>query len=335
MSLEQLRAQAEAEDETKAEQPEAEEEVEGDKPEAEQEESEEPEAKEAEESDDFELELEGEPEPDQQKYDPVEVLQHKLSRERKKKAAARSEVDELKDQIAQLTQMMQGGKQPQQAPQQSQSMAEPTIPDLYDEGINGDRQKYDAAMKKWFADYQAFQGRHKEAEQVQTQYREQMEGMTKSLAERAAKFASENKVKVDVVADALDKATSEVDQATGIDGSLAYLLDSVGDGSERVAYYIGRDASAMAKVKQLLQEDNKGFKAISHMTRLAEKLKPKHSRKISKAPEPDQPLRGDGTTGSTSKIKQKLQQRLDKAKTGPEMQEILREARKAKVSLDI
>lgn len=335
MSLEDLRAQAEEVEETKeAEQPEDELEPEQpEEPEAEPEEGAEPE--EAEESDDFELELEGEPEPDQQKYDPVEVLQHKLSRERKKKQAARSEVDELKDQVKQLTQMLQGGQQPYQPQQpapQARSAAEPVFPDMYDDGINGDRQKYDAAVKKYFADMQSYQARHQEAERAQNQNREQFESMTKQLAERAAKFASENKVKVDVVADALDKATSEIDQATGIDGALAFLLDSVGDGSERVAYYIGTNANAMGKVKALLQQDPKGFKAIAEMTRMVERLKPKHSKRISKAPEPDQSLKGDGSTASAKQLQQmydKASEKSDMAK----MREIKRQAEKIGVAL--
>lgn len=328
MSLEELRAQAEAEEKVEAEQPEPELEVE-EEAEPETEENDEPEAAEA--DDDFELELEGEPEPDQQKYDPVEVLTHKLSRERKKKQKARSEVDELKDQIEHLTKMMQGGQQSQPAPQ-PQSAAEPKIPDLYDQGIDGDRDKYDRAMKQWFQNYQAYQNRHSEAEQVQSKNRERMESMTKELASRAAKFSQENKVSVDRVADALDKATSEVDEATGIDGALAYLLDSVGDGGERVAYYIGTNDKAMTQIKGLLRDDPQGFKAISHMTRLAEKLKPKHSRKVSKAPEPDQPLRGDSSKGNPGT--KKVQAMWDKAKTTSEMMEARRKARELGVKLD-
>lgn len=335
MSLDDLRAEAEKVEETEeVEQPEQEEveEAEAEEPEAESDESEEPEA----EADDFELELEGEPEPDQQKYDPVQVLQHKLSRERKKKREAREEADEkvkaLEDQIKQLTQMLHGGQQPQQPAPQARSAAEPVFPDLYDDGINGDRQKYDAAVKKYFADMQSYQKRHQEAEQAQNQNREQFESMTKQLAERAAKFASENKVKVDVVADALDKATSEIDQATGIDGALAFLLDSVGDGSERVAYYIGTNANAMGKVKGLLQQDPRGFKAIAEMTRMVEKLKPKHSKRISKAPEPDQSLKGDGSPTSAKKLQEmydKASEKSDMAK----MREIKRQAEKVGVAL--
>ena len=336
MSLEELRAKAEAE-ETKAEQPEAEvDEPEQEEPE--QEETEEPEAEEAEESNDFELELEGEPEPDQQKYDPVEVLQHKLSRERKKKRKVKeeseSQIQELQDQVRQLSQMLQGGTQaqPQQPAPQAQSAAEPKIPDLYDQGIDGDRDKYDKAMKQWFQSYQAFQNRHKEAEQAQNQNRERFESMTKELASRAAKFASEHKVSVDRVADALDKATSEIDEVTGIDGALAYLLDSVGDGSERVAYYVGTNNAAMSQIKGLLKDDPQGFKAIAHMTRLAEKLKPKHSRKVSKAPEPDQPLRGDSSKSSPSA--KKVQDMWDKAKTPDEMMAARRKARELGVQLN-
>lgn len=336
MSLEDLRAQAEAE-ENEAEQPEVEE---PEQEEPEQEEVEEPEA-DAEESDDFELELEGEPEPGQQKYDPVEVLQHKLSRERKKKRDAKSEVDELKEQVQKLTQMLQGGQQPQQPAQQANPQSQPgvnypAVPLLY-EDYKGKtlttREEYNAAYQDWMRECRQVDERHNQAEKTQNQNRERFESMTKELAGRAAKFASENKVSVDRVADALDKATSEIDEATGIDGSLAYLLDSVGDGSERVAYYVGTNSNALTTLKGLLRDDPNGFKAVAKMAEWKKDLKRKHSKQVSKAPEPDQPLKGDSAKGSAQA--KKVQAMWDKAKTPQEMMEARRKARELGVKLDI
>jgi len=113
------------------------------------------------------------------------------------------------------------------------------------------------------------------------------------------------------------------DRATGIDGALAFLLDSVGEGGERVAYHIGRNASAMSKIKGLLQKDPQGFKAIAEMTRMAGSLKPKHSKRISKAPEPDQPLKGDGAPASS----RKLQEMYDKASSKSDLK-AMREAKR-------
>lgn len=295
MSLEQLRAQIEAEEQQATEVVE------------EQTEQVEAEAKteEADESTDFELVLEGEPEPDQQKKPSAEeALLHKLTKQKKRAQAAESEVETLRKELEQIKQSI---SKPQPVP--TTHAGEPKFPDLYDPGIDGDRTKYDRAIKQYLDDLNSHKSRHTQAEQAQEDYRQRVESMTKNLAVRAAKFSSENKVNVDRVADALERATTEVDAATGIDGALAYLLDSVGDGSERVAYYIGTNDGALSQIKAMLKEDPNGLKAIAHMTRLAEKLKPKQTRQPSKAPEPDQPLQGDA--GSSHKAKT-LQDALDK-----------------------
>lgn len=304
MSLEELRAQVEAEETQATEQPEVQETEQEEQPESEAEESEK-----AEESTDFELELEGEPEPTQQKLTTEEILQFKLSRKAKQAAKAKQEATDAKSEVESLRQEIATLKKIISKPEPVTSAAEPVMPDLYDPGIEGDRKKYDAAVKKFLTDMQSYNNRHNEADKVQADYKQRIDGMTKNLAVRAAKFATEHKVNVDRVASALETATGDIDASTGIDGSMAYLLDSVGDGSERVAYYIGTNETARAQIKAMLKEDPNGLKAIAHMTRLAEKLKPKPSKSISKAPEPDQPLRGDSVATATAA---KLQAMYDK-----------------------
>ncbi len=336
MSLEDLKAQAEKEEETKAEeQPEAEEEVE--EPESEVDtdeeeadtETEEPEAEEPEPSDDFELELDGEPEPGQQKPSPEDALVYKLTKQKAKAKEYKSELDELK---AELAALKAGTSQPQ-TQQRSQQPAQqyPPVPVLYEDGIDT-KEQYTQAYQRWMADCKAVDQRNAQADQQKSEYKRQMEDMTHNLAKRLGKFASEHKIKDDRVISAAEKATSEIDEATKIEGSLAYLLDSVGDGGERVAYYIGTNEGAMAKVKELLQADSTGLKAVAHMTKLAEKLKPKHSSRTSKAPAPDRSIKGDGSPAS----QRKLQDEYDKASTKSDlkgMREILRKAEKVGVKL--
>lgn len=337
MSLEDLRAQAEAED-NEVEQPEAEEpeQEEADEPETEQEETEEPEAEEAEESDDFELELEGEPEPDQQKYDPVEVLQHKLSRERKKKRRAREEADEkvraLEEQVKQLTQMLQGGQQPQRPAPQARNAAEPVFPDLYDDGINGDRQKYDAAVKRYFADMQSYQARHQEAEKAQNDYRKQVMEMTSALTQSAKEFCQAEKVSPERMGDALSKAIDDIDEFLGIEGAGTRMLKAAGKNGAKVGFHLGTSEKAMNELKSLLKADPSGIDAAYKIGEWASNLKRKHSKRISKAPEPDQSLKGDGSTASAKQLQQmydKASEKSDMAK----MREIKRQAEKIGVAL--
>lgn len=333
MSLEELRAEANAEETPEAEEPEREEQPEAEETqEAEGEQPEQEETGEGEESDDFELELDGEPEPDRQKPDPEQALIHKLTKTRKRAQSAESEVDQLKEQVKKLTEAMQGGQQPAQPQASQQSAAEPKFPDLYDSGIDGDRNKYDQAVKQYFNSLRSYEQRHNQAEEQQQKHRQRIKEQTEALAKRAAKFSKDHKVSVDRVSNALEKATDEVDETTGIEGSLAYLLDSVGEGSERVAYHLGTNSGAMSQVKGMLQEDPSGLKAIAHMTRMAEKLRPKHSQKLSKAPEPDQPIEGDSSKGSASA--RKVQDEWEKADTPNKMLKARQKARELGVKLD-
>lgn len=329
MSLEQLRAQAEEEETAKAEEPEAQDEPEPEEAEeAEPEEgsSEEEEGGEAEEepSEDFELELGGEPEPGQQKPSPEDALVYKLTKQKAKAREYKTELEELKAEIAAL----KSGSYSKPKQNQQPGTNYPPVPVLYEDGIDT-KEQYTQAYQKWMADCRAIDQRNSQADQQKTEYKRQMEEMTHNLAKRLGKFATEHKIKDDRVIAAAERATSEIDGATKIDGSLAYLLDSVGDGGERVAYYIGTNDAAMSKVKELLQQDNSGLKAIAHMTRLAEKLKPKHSAKTSKAPAPDTPLKGDGSSASAKT----LQAKYDKTTDPKEMMNLRKKARELGVKL--
>lgn len=328
MSLEELRAQVEAEEveateeviELQAESVEEEAEAETEQTEG------------AELSDDFELELEGEPEPSQQKkQNPIEVQLEqalfKLNKERHKKKEAKSELEQVKQELAELKQQLVAKPQPATIP--TEHMGEPKFPDMYDPGIDGDRDKYSKAVAKYLADMNKYNSRHSEAEQAQANRKQQLEEVTRNLAVRAAKFSTEHKVSVDRVADALNRATAAIDSAVNLDGALAWLLDSVGDGGERVAYHIGTNKAAEEQIVGMLKADPTGIKAAAYMARLADKLKPKASKQISKAPEPDQPLQGDAATMSA----QRLQEAYDKETDFNKLRAIRKKARELGVTL--
>lgn len=317
MSLEELRAQVEA-DETPTEEAQPTEAV--------------VEATEEEESTDFELELEGEPEPSQQrKPSAEEALIHKLTKAKKRAKSAEEEKDVLLKRVEELEKRLAA---PQQEPQRPPvgNVAEPKMPDIYDPGIDGDRAKYDQAVKKFLADYTKYQGRHSEAEQAQADYKQIIKAKTETLAKRAATFATENKVSIDRVAEALELATADIDAAVNLDGALAHLLDTVGDGSERIAYYLGTNESARSQIKAMLKDDPTGLKAIAHMTRLSEKLKPKQRKQLSKAPEPDQPLQGDAISSMSASQLQSEWDRTD-GKDFEKLRKLRQKARELGVTL--
>lgn len=334
MSLEDLKAQAEAEEEVTEEAEEPETQDEPEEEEAEDAETEEgssdeeegDEAEEAETSEDFELELDGEPEPGQQKPSPEDALVYKLTKQKAKAKEYKTELEELK---AELAALKAGTRQPQtQSRPQQPAQQYPPVPVLYEDGIDT-KEQYTQAYQRWMADCKAIDQRNAEADQQKSEYKRQMEEMTHNLAKRLGKFATEHKIKDERVISAAERATSEIDGATKIDGSLAYLLDSVGDGGERVAYYIGTNDTAMTKVKGLLQQDSTGMKAIAEMTRMAERLKPKHSSRTSKAPAPDRPVKGDGSSAGAKA----LQGKYDKTTDPTELMRLRKKARELGVKL--
>jgi len=333
MSLEDLRAQAETEEEVtaEAEEPETQDEPEPEEDETEDGSSDEDEGDEAEESEpseDFELELDGEPDPDQQKPSPEDALVYKLTKQKQKAREYKTELEELK---AELKAIREG--QPAQTQAKPQSPANeiqlPPFPDLYDEGIDGDRQKYDQAIKKWWVKSRETEQRNAQADQQQTEYKRQMDEMTHSMARRVSKFATEHKMGMDYVANAVERARQEVEDTTGIDGSLAYMLEAVGEGSEKAAIWIGTEKGSkdLELIKDLLAKDKTGMKAIAHLTRIASR-KPA-TRRTSKAPAPDRPIKGDGSSATAKS----LQDKYDKTSNPNEMMRLRKKARELGVKL--
>lgn len=278
-------------------------------------------------SDDFELELDGESEPDQQKPSAEAALIHKLTKQRHKRKEAEDEVAELRRKLEQYESGQAAAPQRQQQPQRTKHDY-PPVPVLYEDGIDT-KEQYTQAYQRWMEECKAVDQRSAQADQQTEQQRKQLEEKSLNFAKRAAQFVKENKINPDRVVSAIERATSEIDAATKLEGALTHLLDSVGDGSERVAYYIGTNEGAMAKIKQVLADDPSGFRAIALMTRMATDLKPKHSAKTSRAPAPDEPLKGDGSPIAAKR----LQEKYDKASSPTELYKLRKLAKEAGVKL--
>jgi hypothetical protein len=332
MSLEELRKQVDEEEKADANaEPGEVETVEEDEPAEEQEAKEgEPESEEESEAeapnDDFDFEVDGE-EPKQNKPTPEQALLFKLTKKQKQLKGAKTEIEQLRDEVEAL----KAGKAAP-APRQPAPAPQPEVipfPDLYDAEINGDKQKYSQAVHQYM-NAVSQQGQVTAQQQQEAQRQAQIEKQRyEKFATRTAKFIQAHNISEDKVIETSQRGIEALDALTGIQGGGMYLLDSVGDDSEKLAYYFGGDPSRLEQVKKWLEEDNTGLKAIAQMTRLATtKLKPKTS-KSKKSLEPDEPL--VGTT--SSKTNSDLQRRYDKATDFKELSKIRREARERGVKL--
>ena len=295
------------------------------------EESEEPE--EETEVDEIDLEIEGEEEQKPAKRNPEEVLLHKLTKEKKKRQAANSEAEELKAKVERLEQMLQSQGQAPQQPQQQAPAAErygyPPVPILYSNGLNTP-EEYNKAYQKWMADCRAIdQMKAQDSARIES-VNQAKQRATEAIAAGASKFIAENKLNEDKAIDSIQEGIRLLDQATGIDNAGIDLLSAVGEGGEKVAYYIGRNPAVADKVKKLFEEDPRGLKASMFLKETALKLKPKKAH-ISKAPAPDEPINGD--TGSNKAVTSALQKRYDNETDFAKLKKIREEAKQRGIQL--
>ncbi len=284
-------------------------------------------------SEDFELELESETE-DKPKYDAKSALTHKLSKQRKRAQRAESEVETLREEINQLKQAMQApqaASQPAQA-KYSYGSSAPVPPDLYSSEIGGDQQKFAIAHSQYMSDWNQWQqaqlAPQVQAEQQQNEYRNNVAKKADSLGEKAEEFIQSNKIKPQLVVEAIEVAKDEIDETAGLDGAFVHLLDSVEGDTAKVAYHIGRNETARNKLKSLINSDPSGLKAVSYLTNLT-KLKPK-TRVMSNAPAPDEPVKGDAGSVTAEQWRSRYNKETDPQK----MLEMRRKARSAGISLD-
>lgn len=283
-------------------------------------------------SDDFELELDGEPDPDRQSHDPVKSVVHKLTKTRKRAQAAESEAEKLQRENEELKAQL-AGRSPQTEPDKPQEAAVkyPPVPVLYENGLNTQEQ-YNEAYQKWWAECRRIDQESDKRNTEKRRFEQTLNEKKESLANNVVKFMQENKISEDRVVSAIETATEAFDDAMQIEGTFAWLMDSVGDGSERVAYYLGTNENARGKILELMEKDPSGLKATAEMTRMAVGLKPKKRKQTSQAPEPDEAVRGDGSSPSARKLQEAYDKASDKSDLR-KMRDIKRKAEAKGVTL--
>ena len=116
---------------------------------------------------------------------------------------------------------------------------------------------------------------------------------------RAAKLIQDNSIDTEVYkkADLIVRETIETAMPGQGDSTADQIISVIGDGSEKVIYYLGRNKKALGKFKDLLLEDPSGLRASMFLGQQRERLL-NTKRKTSKAPAPDTDITGDDTPTS-------------------------------------
>lgn len=116
------------------------------------------------------------------------------------------------------------------------------------------------------------------------------------------------------------------------DGVTDHIISLLGEGSEKVMYFIGRNKAARTEFQSLLAEDKTGMKAMVYLGQQKERLT--NPRKpTSKAPKPATDVNGDAAPSQKASA---LKKKYDTAHKGSKTQEaynIKKQAKAAKIDV--
>lgn len=108
------------------------------------------------------------------------------------------------------------------------------------------------------------------------------------------------------------------------------LINSMGDGSEKVMYHLGRNKTALAELQNILRTDNTGgLKAAAYLGRKLEQLT-NPTRRKTKAPAPSPQAKGD-TGGQTAEALKRKYDAAHKKRDGQSAFSLKRQAKKSGV----
>lgn len=239
----------------------------------------------------------------------------------KMRTKLRSKIDEKDEELERLKAEVQALKQGTQRPAQ-QAGTVPTLEDYdYDQG------KYAAAMQAWVRDQ--VQGATK-ATEVQTRQAQQMQALqnrVESHYERAANLVKERAIDPDLYGSADKSFRQTIEAALPGQGDLVadQLIARLGEGSEKVTFYLGRNATEKELFKAKLMEDPSGLSASIYLGRLLSKVS-MPVQKTTKAPAPAARAEGGQSTGGSAA---NFKRKYEKATDAQERFDLRRAAKKA------
>jgi hypothetical protein len=236
-----------------------------------------------------------------QKEDVEEAQQVPLSALMKQKKKLKGQIGERDAELERLraeVEELKNSKTPQ-------TLKRPRVADFDDD------EEYETALdeyeeKKATTNYTSYES-VKDKERQQQKNRDALDLAVTEHYERADKLVTDNGIKPEIY----QKADTNVRQAIEAvlpragDAVANHLIATMGEGSEKAVYYLGRNKVALQKLKAKLQEDPSGIKAAMYLGRIDGKLKGQTNQN-SRAPKPAANLKGDEqVTGNLSNLQRK------------------------------
>ncbi len=250
---------------------------------------------------------------------------------RLKAKAFRDERDEAQSELEKLRQELEQVKSGQfQQPHQPQELKRPRLEDFdFDEEAHG-KALDDYYDKRAELKQSQFSQKSQQAQAIQAQQQARENAVNKhyQAAERLIQGHGIDEKKYQD-ADGLIRSTAESvmpNQGDAVVDSLIANLVNIGEGSEKVMYYLGNNASELARFRSTLKDDPSGLQTSIFLGRLLEKAT-KPIREKSNAPKPQKQLKGDSSvTSSTYKkwskstdISERVRLKREAAKAGEDV----------------
>lgn len=135
------------------------------------------------------------------------------------------------------------------------------------------------------------------------EYKRQRDQAVDEHYDRAAKLVEDSKIDPDAykaVEDKVYAAVEEIIPKMG-DATIGHLISLMGEGSEKVLYYIGRNKKVLDEFKTSLKEDSTGLAVTLFLGRLHERITGSKN-KVSRAKKPAPKLDGDKGSSKGEKL---------------------------------
>lgn len=256
----------------------------------------------------------------------IAAAKHKLRSKLEKRHDG--EVEKLRTEIKRLKD--QGSTE-----QQIQIPPRPKIEDF-----NYDEEAHQVAIDKWGdARLEAKVKQVTTGQQQTVRHQQDVEAFNRTIDqhyERAGKLAEESGITAEVYQQSDLVVRSAIEQAMPDQGDLVteQLIATLGEGSEKVMYYLGRNKNELNALQSALLADPSGMKAIFLLGRISSKINSPQKR-TSRAPKPATQIRGDegASLSADGKTLKKAYQAADKSGDAQARFNARREARKAGIDV--
>ena len=251
------------------------------------------------------------------------------------KTRLKAKIGKKDDEIAELRAQIEELKPSASAAPQATSLERPKKSDFY--GSDDPDESYLEALSDFkmaqMANHLQTQRRRSYQQQRMEQAQTEISSAVDDHYQRASNLLAASGISEDlyrsadmVVRSAIDSVTGSGDQVTD------QIISRMGEGSEKVMYYLGQNPAALEKLKGALSQDPSGLKAAVFLGRLQSDVgAPK--KRTSNAPPPAARIQGDAVVGETANAKALRKKYTDAHKKGDSQAAymIRKEARQSKI----